>query len=199
MQFPSRDLTNQYISSSYDDVVQQYVPTGSNLYLLDGYGNVILGIPSASYGNTIITTSDTASYAVSASWAPGQPSSVAISASWASSSLSSSHANISTLALISDVALLADTASVAAFADTASTSTSSSFSTTASYAVNAHHVDNNGLAIPPYDYSNVTYNGPLGQVDECVYKQGGVSGVTVCIVTLLYSGSIFTGVSKSLG
>ena len=36
MQFPSQDFTNQFISSSYQDVVQIY-----NQYLLDGLGNVI--------------------------------------------------------------------------------------------------------------------------------------------------------------
>ena len=70
MRFPSRDLTDQFISSSYQDVLQQYMPT-DYLYVLDGYGNVVFGIPSASLGNTVITSDITSSMTVlSASWAP---------------------------------------------------------------------------------------------------------------------------------
>ena len=45
MQFPQRDLTNQYISTSYQDVVQRYL-SGSIDYLLDGFGFSILGVPA---------------------------------------------------------------------------------------------------------------------------------------------------------
>ena len=66
MQFPSQDFTDQYISKSYQDVVQIY-----GQYLLDGYGNVIEtlnitasnalfssqnldgGFPNSVYGGTI--------------------------------------------------------------------------------------------------------------------------------------------------
>jgi hypothetical protein len=54
--FPSRDFTNQYISRSYQDVVQQYIDGGPTDYLLDGYGNVIFSFDSASYGAKLITT-----------------------------------------------------------------------------------------------------------------------------------------------
>jgi hypothetical protein len=71
MQFPERDLTDQFISLSYQDVLQQYNTTGSSLYVLDGYGNVVFGIPTASLGNTVITSDITSSMTVlSASWAP---------------------------------------------------------------------------------------------------------------------------------
>lgn len=393
MRFPSRDYTLQFISASYKDVVQQYIPTGSTLFLLDLLGNVILSIPSASFGQEVLTADQTASWAVSASWAPGSSpgttiytgSTYPVTASWAfnaQDAVSSSYSFFAMTALISDVSLLSDTASIAVFAETADsaswasssisasfaanagtssfalnagsggttiitsslvpitsswavsaswapgsdavssvsaswasqsfsssysekagtasfalnagsggTSTvtgslvpvtsswavsaswapstpsdtaisaswasasfsssysekagtasfalnagsggttivtsslvpitaswsqnsltasyiaiipsgsteSASYAVTASYAETADHVNNNGLSIPKYDYSNVTYLGPLGNVDQCTYRSGGISGSIVCIVTLLYSGSIFTGVSKSLG
>lgn len=58
MQFPQRDLTNQFISTSYQDVVQRFA-TGSVDYLLDGYGFVLFGIPTASIGNLIVTQDQT--------------------------------------------------------------------------------------------------------------------------------------------
>lgn len=100
MRFISRDLTNQYISSSYQDVVQQYIPTGSTLYLLDGYGNVILGISSASYGNPVITSNDTASYATNAA--------------------------VATLATFADYAEVSGTSSLSAHADFATSASWSS-------------------------------------------------------------------------
>jgi hypothetical protein len=135
MQFPSRDLTLQYISTSYQDVVQRYAATGSLTYLLDGLGYVICGILTSSVGQTVLTQDQTASYslfAVSSSYT--STSSVinvtsslisVTSASWASASLSSSYAisssyaNISSLSLVSNVALLAGTASLADVADSA--------------------------------------------------------------------------------
>ena len=123
-QFPQRDLTNQYISTSYQDVVQRYLSASVD-YLLDGLGYVILGIPTASVGNLILTQDQTASWAynaVSASWAPGGTGN-SISSSWASASFvatSASYASASTLSLIADVALLADTASVAYQSDSSS-------------------------------------------------------------------------------
>jgi hypothetical protein len=55
MQFLSRELTNQYISTSYQDVLQQY-PTGSLFYVLDGLGNVVAVLNSSSVGDLIITS-----------------------------------------------------------------------------------------------------------------------------------------------
>ena len=106
MQFPARDLTNQYISSSYQDVTQNYYDSPSTTwYFLDGYGNVLFSLPSASYGNDVITIDQTASYA-----------------------------QISNIALIAEVALLADTASIAGFADFSLSSSWASSSISASWA-----------------------------------------------------------------
>ena len=77
MQFPTRDLTEQFISQSYQDVVQNYIPSDI-LYFLDGYGNVLFSVPSDSIGQTVITSDVTASmtvlsssYSVTASYAIG--------------------------------------------------------------------------------------------------------------------------------
>lgn len=66
MRFVDRDLSNQFISRSYQDLVQQYLATGSLLYLLDGYGTVIFQFPSASFGGIILTQDQTASIALRA-------------------------------------------------------------------------------------------------------------------------------------
>lgn len=54
MQFPNRDLTNQFVSTSYQDVIQRF-STGSIDYLLDGYGFTILGVLTSSINSLIVT------------------------------------------------------------------------------------------------------------------------------------------------
>lgn len=66
MNFPIRDFTNQFISSSYQDVLQQYLLTNT-LYVLDGLGNVVFTIPSSSYGQNILMSDATSSMSVSSS------------------------------------------------------------------------------------------------------------------------------------
>ncbi len=75
-QYLERDLSDQYISLSYQDILQQYPNTSSILYVLDGYGNVVFGIPTASIGYNVITSDITASltfpsasYSLTASYA----------------------------------------------------------------------------------------------------------------------------------
>ena len=63
MTFPLRDFTNQYISSSYQDVLQQYTPSDT-FYVLDGYGNVVFSLPSSSIGEMLIAANMTASMSV---------------------------------------------------------------------------------------------------------------------------------------
>jgi len=60
MQFPSQDLTDKAISSSYSDVLQKYV-IGENCFILDGLGTQLLSIPSSSIGNSVITSDVTSS------------------------------------------------------------------------------------------------------------------------------------------
>ena len=57
MQFPTQDFTDQFISESYQDVVQIY-----NNYLLDGYGNVIDFLNVTSSVTLQITQSYSSSY-----------------------------------------------------------------------------------------------------------------------------------------
>lgn len=129
MRFPLRDFTNQYISSSYQDVLQQYFPTDT-FYVLDGYGNVIFTLPSSSVGQMVMTldvtssmTVATASYVKTSSYF-----NVLIqSSSFASSSVSSSYALNSTF---SDSALYSEfsgTSSLAADAISSSYTISSSY------------------------------------------------------------------------
>lgn len=130
MQFSQQDLTLQYISSSYQAVVQQYLPTGSTMYLLDGFGNAIIGIPSSSYGDNIITSNQTSSI-------------VSNTASYSVTATSASHglsADTSTISLYSDYAELSGTASLsvhADFATSASWSSASLTSKSASYALSS--------------------------------------------------------------
>jgi hypothetical protein len=169
MNFPSRDLTNQFISRSYQDVVQQYLDTGSFLYLLDGYGNVIFQIPSASYGGIIVTQDQSASYALqalSASFAPSSPSisasyalssSYSISASYAISSSNTISSSYSITSTMADVATFAELSLTASLADTASISISSSYATSASYALSASHADVADLALTANNAISASY------------------------------------------
>lgn len=101
MQFPERDLTNQYISMSYQDIVQRYSAAGSTTYILDGIGDVIVSVPTASVGGVLVTQDQTVT--------------------------SASYSNISSLSYVSDVALLADTASLADNAISSSFASTSSY------------------------------------------------------------------------
>lgn len=126
MHFPPRDLTNQYISTSYQDVVQRY-NYNPIVYFLDGYGYTLLGVPTSSIGGIVLTQDQTASWAVNA-----------LTSAF---STSASYALISTLASVADVALLADTASIAFQSDTASfayNAVTSSFTISASWAPTPH-------------------------------------------------------------
>jgi len=286
MTFPERNLAEQYISSSYQDVLQQYVNTGSYVYVLDGYGNVVFGIQTASLGNIVITSDMTSSMTVlSASYSQvieirtvsSSFASASISASYA---LSSSYAKNASIANSSVTSIYSDTASLAVYSDysgtaslavnavtssyaltasyvagagsglstgstypvTSSQSTTASYALTASYAMNggsggggletgstypvtashaltasyianmpsgstvsasyaltASYAENQGISIPKYDFSYVQYEAPYGQFSKCTYRTGGASGSIVCIVDAYYSGSLFIGVSKSLG
>jgi hypothetical protein len=112
----------------------------------------------------------TSSWSVSASWAPGSGTSET-----------------------SSYSLYALTASYVANIPSGSTE-SASYALTASYAKNI-----GGLSIPTYDYSNIVYSGPNGQIGTCTYKVGGISGSIVAEITAIYNGPLFIGVSKSLG
>lgn len=130
MRFPLRDFTNQYISSSYQDVLQQYFPSDT-FYVLDGYGNVVFTLPSSSVGQMLISSNLTASMTVaSSSYTVTQSyTNVLIqSSSFASSSVSSSYALNSTFAESALYSEFSGTSSLAA------DSISASYALSASYA-----------------------------------------------------------------
>jgi hypothetical protein len=54
---------------------------------------------------------------------------------------------------------------------------------------------NTGLAVPEHDYIGLTYTG--SNLTTVVYKTGGSSGTTVATLTLAYTGSDLTSVTKS--
>src|ERR1035437_5236069 len=118
--FPSRDLTLQYISSSYESVVQVYTPEGgdTNEYFLDGLGNVLLVVPSSSIDQVTITSDVTSSMSV----------------------LTSSFSNISALSSVSTVAILADTALIAVNSDFSISSSWASSSLSSSYITSSNIV-----------------------------------------------------------
>lgn len=98
MRFASRDLSNQFISLSYQDVAQHY-NDGLNDYILDGYGYVIQYFPSSSIGYPLITSDVTSSMSV-------------LSASYALTSSYETYIDISSS--------YSETASYSLFAETAS-------------------------------------------------------------------------------
>ena len=124
MQFPFRDLTNQYISLSYVDVVQRYTQ-GTASYFLDGMGYALGFIPIPSLGQQILTADQPVPFAITASYAMngGSGGGSSVSSSWASQSRYADTASYAvsysaiTHTLIADRAYSADSAD---FAETAS-------------------------------------------------------------------------------
>jgi len=123
MQFPAQDLTNQYISRSYQDVLQQYIPS-NYLYVLDGLGNVVFGLPSASIGYTVITSDITSSMTVGSASVSTVinilQTTQSVSASWTSASRWSDTASfvqfgLSNITLTNDDIVLSATSSIASY------------------------------------------------------------------------------------
>jgi hypothetical protein len=52
-----------------------------------------------------------------------------------------------------------------------------------------------GLSIPEYDYISLSYTG--SNLTGVVYKIGGSGGTTVATLTLAYSGSTLTSVTRT--
>jgi len=128
MRFPSQDLTNQYVSQSFEPLVQYY-NNGSIFYLLDGTGSVLLSVPSASWGGQIITADQTISHSISSSYA--------VSASYA---LNAGSGGGGGLATGSTYPITSSQAVSASYALSASYARSSSWSLTASYVSGAFSV-----------------------------------------------------------
>ena len=123
MQFATQDLTVQYISNSYQNIVQRYID-GSMEYFLDGLGNVVLIVPTASIGFAVITSDVTSSMAVSSS----------VYAVYTDS------CSFAYNALTADFAIDSEYAVTASYLNGSLSVTSASYSNTASYAVTASYV-----------------------------------------------------------
>lgn len=52
-----------------------------------------------------------------------------------------------------------------------------------------------GFEIPPYDYIYFGYTG--SDITSVIYKTGGASGTTLATLTLAYSGSNISSITKS--
>ena len=132
MQFSSRDLSEQYISQSYQDVVQRYTPNGPISYFLDGLGNVIAFIPTASIGKALLTSDQTASYAQFSLFSDS-----------AITSITSTYADTSSYTDASDVHGTVESSS---YALSSSNAVSASYGYSSSYALSASYS-------PPQDLS----------------------------------------------
>ena len=151
LQFPSRDFTLQYISSSYQSVLQIYTPDSAS-YVLDGLGNVIGFIFTSSIGQQILTVDQPAPFAITASYSMNGGSGFTfisgafypITSSWAVNAIA---ANTADFALESRYSVTASyvsgsisNANHATYADTASyISGSISNAISASYAAESDH------------------------------------------------------------
>lgn len=138
MSFPLQALGDKYISSSYQDIVQQYQQSDF-LYLLDGNGNTLFSIQSSSIGKNVITsdmtssmTVATASYAVSYSYHSVTQSYIESvdTASYSYYAVESSIAEIADFAFNSQNGIFASSSNSSSFSNTSSYS---SFAKTASY------------------------------------------------------------------
>ncbi len=175
LNFPSRDFTAQYISLSYQSVVQTYTQ-GTASYFLDGLGNALFFVPTSSVGQQVITAdqpvayadlsgtssvsilssfSDTSSYAFEAAFSDTASfavvSNLAITASFAvTSSYEIQHQISESWASSSLQAIFATQSLYATQSNFATSSISSSFATTASWSVTASYASyasNMGTAI----------------------------------------------------
>lgn len=138
--FPSADLTLQEVSESYQNLLQQYVDS-SSLYVVDGLGNEVYHLPSASIGKEIATTDGliaSSSYAESSSYA--YTTVYSITSSYVESS---SYADVSydsyfaTSASLAHDAISSTYSLSASFADNAISSSHADETISSSYALSA--------------------------------------------------------------
>ena len=147
MRFPSQDFSNQYISLSYQAVVQTYAQ-GTASYLLDGNGNVLGFIPTSSVGQQFITADQPVPLALTASYAMnGGSGGSSISSSWASQSLSSSFATSANTASFTETCLFALNSEVAETAISASVVVSASYAFLSQQAAHSTLSDTSSLSL----------------------------------------------------
>lgn len=132
MQFPARDLTNQYISLSYHDVVQRFTQ-GTASYFLDGLGNVIAFVPLGSIGQKLITEDQIIPFSATASYSLF--SEFADTASLAFEALFSETSSYAFLA--NNISFVPSAALSASWVSASNLINSSSYANTASYSANS--------------------------------------------------------------
>lgn len=169
--FPSRDLTLQYESQSYQNLIQEYAPGGGdpNEYFLNGLGNVILSVPIASVGQSILTSDQvvpSASYSLFSEFSDS--SSYALASTFSDSASLSTYSNFagtasyaytSSYELTLEISSSWASASISAsYAETASISVSSSYAETASFPlVNVVYITSASYATLNPPTSNILY------------------------------------------
>ena len=126
--FPSQNFTGNPVSRSYTRVMQTYTPTGDTYYFLNGTGSVLFSFRSSSVGGELVTADRVVTSSLSASVA-----NTSISASYA---VSASYAP-SILSISASYAVTASQAISASYAPSSGPSVSSSYAATASSVLNA--------------------------------------------------------------
>src|ERR1043165_6992239 len=127
MQFIAADLFDNYISKSYDNILQQYI-SGSYLYIVDSHGNVVSFILTSSIGSEILTSDLTGSLSfISASYA--------LSSSYSDQSYNSLTASSINFSIVSSS--YSDNSSTASYVQQAITS---SYAQSAGYSISASYL-----------------------------------------------------------
>lgn len=153
MNYPNYNLQGKRPSDTYRNIVQ-YNITASNL--VDSYGDELPSI------NITASVRGTASYALSASWAPDVTMTV-LSASWASQSFSSSYAQSSSWAPFTQVEQIS-----ASWASASISSSYSEFSISASYAPSTPSVSASYLSGSISIVRNSTVTNLFGGLDTII-------------------------------
>jgi hypothetical protein len=192
MNYPERDLSCQYISSSYQDVLQQYVTTGSLVHVLDGLGNVVFSIPSSSLGNVLITSDITASMTVLSASYSSVIEIYQTSSSFASSSISASYAYEATYS---------DTASVAIYSEYAGTASLAAEAISASYSETASYVDPSTISHNELQGLQGGSGGDYYHLDSASYASitSGTSSYAINSLTASYAENAGGGTSLETG
>lgn len=182
MQFLNADFFNNYISQSYDNIVQQYY-SGSYLYFLDAHGNVIAFIITSSVGTELITTDltsslsfDSASYSLSSSYS--------VHSSFSDLSSTSSYSNKSIEALSADFAALSGisvTSSYSRNSDSASY-ISKSVNTTFPLQGGGDINNNPNITIPQ---ANSSQDGYVSQADWNIFNNKASTNFAIAMAIAL--------------
>jgi len=200
MQFPLKDFTVQYISSSYQDVVQRYNYNANTTFLLDGLGTTILSIPlntqsvllyseqtasmivaSASMSDFSIL-SDTSSLSVesiSSSYSiTSSFSNTATTSSWAVNSSWSPNQGATTLYTGSTYQITSSNAISSSYTLNSTNTISSSYTVSSSYSLNSTNAISTSVSISSSFSTTVnTSSYPWFQTGSNIAYMGGNVGI----------------------